>query len=334
MNKIILIILLSTLILYVSAQNTYVPDDNFEQALIDLGYDDVLDDYVLTDNINGISNLNIQLENISDLTGIDGFASLEELYCGDNYISILNLSQNTYLRVLYCNDNQITNLEVSQNNNLEVIVCYGNELSDINVTQNQTLLFLSCHDNQITDIDLSQNSSLIGLYCENNQLTNLYLTPNVSLTDIVCSNNQLTEVDVRNGNNASLIYFNSQNNPDLKCIFVDDKEASFLSDWIIDESSMFVETEAECNALDIENFITENLNVIYPNPSNEIIYIDFALEGYIQRLIISDINGKIILEKRNVQHNSGIDLSDFKTGIYIINIQTEKEIYTSKIVIR
>ena len=27
---------------------TYVPDDNFEQALIDLGYDDVLDDYVLT----------------------------------------------------------------------------------------------------------------------------------------------------------------------------------------------------------------------------------------------------------------------------------------------
>ena len=28
---------------------TYVPDDNFEQALIDLGYDDVLDDYVLTD---------------------------------------------------------------------------------------------------------------------------------------------------------------------------------------------------------------------------------------------------------------------------------------------
>ena len=26
------------------AQNTYVPDDNFEQALIDLGYDAVLDD--------------------------------------------------------------------------------------------------------------------------------------------------------------------------------------------------------------------------------------------------------------------------------------------------
>ena len=35
------------------AQNTYVPDNNFEQALIDLGYDDVLDDSVLTAKISG-----------------------------------------------------------------------------------------------------------------------------------------------------------------------------------------------------------------------------------------------------------------------------------------
>jgi len=34
------------------AQNTYVPDNNFEQALIDLGYDDALDDSVLTANIS------------------------------------------------------------------------------------------------------------------------------------------------------------------------------------------------------------------------------------------------------------------------------------------
>ena len=34
------------------AQNTYVPDNNFEQALIDLVYDDVLDDSVPTANIS------------------------------------------------------------------------------------------------------------------------------------------------------------------------------------------------------------------------------------------------------------------------------------------
>jgi len=33
-------------------QTNYVPDDNFEQALIDLDYDDTLDDYVLMENID------------------------------------------------------------------------------------------------------------------------------------------------------------------------------------------------------------------------------------------------------------------------------------------
>ena len=34
-----------------------VPDNNFEQALIDLDYDDVLDDHVLTANISGVTSL-------------------------------------------------------------------------------------------------------------------------------------------------------------------------------------------------------------------------------------------------------------------------------------
>ena len=37
------------------AQQTYVPDDNFEQELINLGYDSVLDDYVATAAIDTIS---------------------------------------------------------------------------------------------------------------------------------------------------------------------------------------------------------------------------------------------------------------------------------------
>ena len=50
---------------------TYVPDDNFEQKLIDLGYDNILDDYVATANINNVSSLYIANFNISDLTGIE-----------------------------------------------------------------------------------------------------------------------------------------------------------------------------------------------------------------------------------------------------------------------
>ncbi|MDA9001694.1 carboxypeptidase regulatory-like domain-containing protein, partial [Flavobacteriaceae bacterium] len=52
---------------------TYVPDDNFEQFLIDSGYDSVLDDYVLKANIMGILNLDISDKDISDVEGIQDF---------------------------------------------------------------------------------------------------------------------------------------------------------------------------------------------------------------------------------------------------------------------
>ena len=43
----------------VVSQNTYVPDNNFEQRLIDLGYDSSLDDSVLTNNISSLTTLDI-----------------------------------------------------------------------------------------------------------------------------------------------------------------------------------------------------------------------------------------------------------------------------------
>ncbi len=73
--------------LSVSFAQTYVPDDNFEQALIDLGYDDVLNDYVLTANISGVTSLNVSQKAISDLTGIEAFTALTVLDCNNNNIN-------------------------------------------------------------------------------------------------------------------------------------------------------------------------------------------------------------------------------------------------------
>ena len=70
---------------------------------------------------------------------------------------------------------------------------------------------------------------------------------------------------------------------------------------------------------------------IYPNPTNGITNFEFA-NNNIQKLTISDITGKTIIEKVNIQQNEMIDLSSFKSGIYIIKIQTDNEIFTTKIV--
>ena len=97
------------------AQKTYVPDNNFEQALIDLNYDDTLDDSVLTANISGVTNLNVQTKEISDLTGIEAFTALTSLTCVFNDLTSLDLSSNTALTPLSCKHNQLTRLDVRTN---------------------------------------------------------------------------------------------------------------------------------------------------------------------------------------------------------------------------
>ena len=73
---------------------TYIPDNNFEQELIHLGYDDVLDNWVLTESIDTITSLTVNWEWISDLTGIEDFISLIYLDCSGNDLAELNVSNN------------------------------------------------------------------------------------------------------------------------------------------------------------------------------------------------------------------------------------------------
>lgn len=99
-------------------QETYVPDDAFEQALINLGYDDILDDSVSTTSIDTVTYLYISNSNIFDLTGIEDFSSLTQLFCHANHIEVLDLSNNNQLFEVNCNNNQLVSLDVRNDNNL------------------------------------------------------------------------------------------------------------------------------------------------------------------------------------------------------------------------
>ena len=113
-NTFLLLILLPFLS---SAQFTYIPDDNFEQALINLGYDFVLDDNVETAGIDSITSLYVNGLGISDLTGIASFSSLKDLFCNSNQLIFLNLSNNTQLFEVSCGNNQLTYIDVRNGNN-------------------------------------------------------------------------------------------------------------------------------------------------------------------------------------------------------------------------
>ena len=51
-----------------TSQYTSIPDQNFEQHLIDYGYDNIIDGQVLTSSISSITNLDVSNKSILDLT--------------------------------------------------------------------------------------------------------------------------------------------------------------------------------------------------------------------------------------------------------------------------
>ena len=228
---------------FVFAQNTYVPDNNFEQALIDLGYDTTLDDSVLTANISGVTSLDVSSKEISDLTGIEAFTALTELDCRDNQLTTLDVTANTALISLLFFDNELTNLDISKNVALEILGGDRNKLTSLDVTNNIHITNLNCYGNQLTSLDLSQNTKLKVLYA---------------------SENQLTSLNMRNGVKDSLNTFVIQSNPDLTCIDVLDPAWS-TANWTNANDNMEMDagvTFAYICGVDVDGVSTYNNNGI------------------------------------------------------------------------
>ena len=120
---------------------TYVPDDNFEEELIYLGYDDILDDSVKTSYIDTIKSLNLNyssgsgINGIRDLTGIEAFISLNRLRLYAQWrITQIDLSNLYYLQNLDLGGTEIIELDLSNNPNLSVLKMFGmNELSSLDL---------------------------------------------------------------------------------------------------------------------------------------------------------------------------------------------------------
>ena len=230
---------------------TYVPDFNFEQELINLGYDDILNNYVETSNISSITSIELNFKNISDLTGIEDFSALTILECKGNQLTSLDVSQNTALTELRCSSNyELTSLNVSGAIALAELICMGNQLTNLDVSNSFYLTHLVIVSNQLTTLDLNNNTALIVLECGGNQLTTLDVGNNINLEYLDCHTNQLSSLNVRNGNNSNFILQNWSNgsngfisygNTLLGCIEVDDAAWS-TSNWTyIDPQHYFSE---------------------------------------------------------------------------------------------
>lgn len=77
-----------------------------------------------------------------------------------------------------------------------------------------------------------------------------------------------------------------------------------------------------------ENFELENTIKIYPNPVQNFIFINS--NSSISKIEIYDLTGRIILSK--ITSDDRIDISNFKSGNYILKVYTEKDFSKFKII--
>ena len=83
--------------------------------------------------------------------------------------------------------------------------------------------------------------------------------------------------------------------------------------------SLFIETEKETGITDVDQ--TQSIN-IYPNPANDRLFIE--AESEINEVVIYTITGVIVQQSTvNSQQTLTIDLSELKSGIYFVKINTK-----------
>jgi uncharacterized repeat protein (TIGR01451 family) len=194
------------------AQMVYLPDTNFRNKLVNLGYGTC----IVGDSINSscllvvnTTSLSVSNANIHSLQGIQAFGnlislqcaydslitlpilpnSIQNLSCNNNKISGITLLPNSLVH-FSCNNNQLTTLP-SLPNSITSFICYSNQLTNL-PTLPPTLYDFRCYQNQLTTLP-SLPGTIYQIDCSNNLLTTLPSLPN-SLRFLTCSINQISSL--------------------------------------------------------------------------------------------------------------------------------------------
>lgn len=146
----------------VAIDATNFPDGAFRQYVAD-NFDKDKDGALNQTERNAVKEIRISNSGCTSLQGLKYFSKLTDLFCSDN---------------------NLTELDVSENPELKRLICYNNSLTSLNLNKNTKLESLNCNKNKLTVLDLRENKSLWWLRCNNNCLTSLDLRNNPKIRDL------------------------------------------------------------------------------------------------------------------------------------------------------
>ena len=271
------------------SQTTNIPDENFEQALIDLGIDSdgTVNGQVLTADIETLTELDFSEINIgtyiTDLTGIEDFTALEILNLNYATIAIEEsdedfLSNNLNLKELHaqngCGDCGGLFIESLDFSNLE-------DLEYVN------LKHVIIHSIKLDNPNYDYENLVLDLYHEG--------LPGGEWTHNYCI--QVNDPDAASNNNPP------------------------YDSWTINHNDFYTTYSfaENCN-LSTENF--ENLNdlSVYPNPVQSELNFKNPKQVTLDKVEIFDIEGKLVKTFSKVDNQ--INLENLDQGVYFVKVKS------------
>ncbi len=143
-----------------------IPDEKFEQLLINKGYDSTkkLDGKISVKDASGITNIDIAYDTtIHSIKGVQSFINLKSLVISYNgNIHNIDVSKLTNLERLDVSATSISRLNVSNNSKMRQLFCHTlPNLTKLDVSKLCELDTLACQSTGITKIDLRKNKKLV-----------------------------------------------------------------------------------------------------------------------------------------------------------------------------
>ena len=82
--------------------------------------------------------------------------------------------------------------------------------------------------------------------------------------------------------------------------------------------------------LSVDTHKKEKEITIYPNPTTSVLHLQLSNELIIDKLVIRDLNGKIVMQRTG--KNSGINVEKLASGIYILEVYSSKNKFKTKFI--
>lgn len=300
----------------INAQVTYIPDQQFEQALITLGIDsdNTINGQILTADAEAVhpalhlfgpSNLSYSDE-VLDLTGINAFTNVD-------YIELHSLRLNDGLDI-----SNLANLKTIGLNNCSLTSVSFNGNSSLEHVQIGNVHDIAGH-NEIIDLDFTNNPNIKIIAASNLytlQRINLKNGQNVNKPEMVIS------LQPTLGNNTNSV-----------CIEVDNANAAInnlapYNTWQVSGNHFYSDN---C-VLSVEKFIKDNIFIV-PNPATEYFsVINNNSEIIINTIQILDNSGKWI---STIENNfDKISVENLSSGQYFVIIHSNLGLTSKKLIVK